>query len=324
MLQYTLENHTISKMISDINDYVIDFIMNTLEVEKQHITEKNIPQFLLENLDLSSLFIQVLEKDAGVVSLLNSLLIGISNMMGSSSNVIKKILSDNSGAFVKSIIDLLKKPEVASDTVQFLIGYVLPTIQEIKEDTVFIDTMNSVLISNKESIIALIKSDSVLQCFFGVQIYCAIFSHSIHLLDKELLWDCLDAMFKFPFSSSIHCLISQTIVKMFDSNVEEIINMLLSSPDKFIDRIIDQYSAKNVSTGDFYPHLELIIKSIVHNESANQTLQQHPKWTDFINQSWHKIITLPGNSQIYQPDEDVMRAKERQLLGVRAGRFTPS
>jgi len=34
--------------------------------------------------------------------------------------------------------------------------------------------------------------------------------------------------------------------------------------------------------------------------------------------------TLPGNSQIYQPNEEVMRAKEKQLMGVRAGRFTPS
>jgi len=50
MLQYTLENHTISKMISDINDYVIDFIMNTLEVEKQHITEKKYPSIFTRKL----------------------------------------------------------------------------------------------------------------------------------------------------------------------------------------------------------------------------------------------------------------------------------
>jgi len=92
-----------------------------------------------------------------------------------------------------------------------------------------------------------------------------------------------------------------------------------------IDRIINEYSTKdNSKKRDFYPHLENIIKSIVNNESSNNKLQQYQLWTQFIDQSWNKMNTLPGNSQIYQPNEEVMRAKEKQLMGVRAGRFTPS
>jgi len=68
----------------------------------------------------------------------------------------------------------------------------------------------------------------------------------------------------------------------------------------------------------------MIIKSIVHNEKANNRLQQYQKWTEFMSQTWTNLTSLPGNSEIYQPSDEVMRAKEKQIMGVRAGRFTPS
>jgi len=324
MLKLTVENNTISNLIQNLNDYVADFIINTLEVEKQYITEKNIPQFLLENIDLSSLFIQVIEKDPNVLSIVTSLLSGISNIRGITSDVIKKVLSANSGSFVRYIIDLLKKPEVTSDAVQMLLEFVFPVIDQIEDDNAFNDIINSVLISFKDSFLKLIKSDSSLHCFYGVQLYTAITGHSQYLLEKELLWECIDLMFRFPFSSALHCLISNTIVDIFKTNVVDLVDMLLDNKEKMIDRIINEYSTKDNSKRDFYPHLENIIKSIVNNESSNNKLQQYQLWTQFIDQSWNKMNTLPGNSQIYQPNEEVMRAKEKQLMGVRAGRFTPS
>jgi len=68
----------------------------------------------------------------------------------------------------------------------------------------------------------------------------------------------------------------------------------------------------------------MIVKSIVYNEKANNRLQQYQKWSDFITQSWSNLTSLPGDPQIYQPSDEVMRAKEKQIMGVRAGRFTPS
>jgi len=325
MLNYTVDNQTIAKVIQNLNDYSVEFIINTLDVEKQYCTEKNIPPFLLENVDLSTILIDAIQKDNFIVSILNTLLIGIRNVRGITSNVIKKLLSSNNGAFVKYIIELLmKKPEITSDVVQLLLEFVFPVIDEVEEDREFVDIMNTVLISYKDSFSILIKSGSKLQCLYGVQLCSAIAFHSLHLLEKEHLWDCLDVMFKFPFSSAIHCLVSSMIVYMFENNVEEIINMLLDNKAKFIDRLIDEYSTKQVSKGDFYPHLELMIKSIVKNEKANNKAREYPKWAEFIDKNLANITALPGNSQIYQPNEEVMRAKEKQLMGVRAGRFTPS
>jgi len=157
-----------------------------------------------------------------------------------------------------------------------------------------------------------------------IQLYSSIATFSIQLIEKEHPWDCIDAMFKFPFSSAIHCLVSNTIKNMFEKNVVEIIDMLLDNKEKFIDRIIDEYNAKNDSKGDFYPHIEIILKSIVQNEKANEKVSQYEKWKNFMTEKWSKITSVPGNSTIYLPNEEVMRAKEKQLMGVRAGRFTPS
>src|SRR5689334_11021945 len=101
-------------------------------------------------------------------------------------------------------------------------------------------------------------------------------------------------MFKYPLSSALHCLVSETIIFMFHSNVEDIINMLLDNNEKFIDRIIDEYSTKGNKKGDFYPHLEQIIKSIVNNEKGNNRLQQYQKWKDFISKCWDNLNALPG------------------------------
>jgi len=321
MLQFTVDSQTIPRIIQNLNDYNVEFIISTLDVEKQYITEKSIAPFLLENLDLSTLLIQAMANDIFVV---NSLLVGIRNVRGTTSEVIKKILTHNNGEFIKCIIEFLKRPEVTSDLVQLLLEFVFPVIDEIEDDPNFITIINSVLITYKDAFIKLIKSDSKLQCLYGVQLFSAITFHSIHLLDKEHLWDCLDVMFKYPFSSAIHCLVSHIIVHMYESNIEEIINMLLDNKEKFMDKIIEEYSSKTPSKGDFYPHLELIIKAIVKNEISNNKALQYNKWQEFINNHWTNIISIPGNNQIYQPNDDVMRAKEKQLLGVRAGRFTPS
>jgi len=68
----------------------------------------------------------------------------------------------------------------------------------------------------------------------------------------------------------------------------------------------------------------MIIKSIVYNEKAKNRLQQYQKWSDFIDQTWSILTSQPGDPNIYQPSDEVMRAKEKQIMGVRAGRFTPS
>jgi len=239
-----VENQVIAKMLSNLNDYGVEFVINTLEIEKQYANEKGVVLFLLENVDISTLLIQSIEKDIYVVSTTNSLLTGISNVRGLSSDVLKKILSDNSGAFVRFIIDSLKHSEVTSDVVQLLLGFIFPVIEEVKNDQVFTDSMNSVLLTCKNAILLLIKSGSVLKCYYGVQLYSAIASYSVNLLEKELLWDCLDVLFKYPYSSALHCLVSNTIVFMFDKGVEDIINMLLDNNEKFIDRIINEYTNK--------------------------------------------------------------------------------
>jgi len=98
--------------------------------------------------------------------------------------------------------------------------------------------------------------------------------------------------------------------------------MLLDNKEKFIDRLILEYTTRDISKKDFYPHLESIIKTI--HERGFTKLEQYQSWTDFISQYMNKITLIPGNSQIYVPSEEVMRAKEKQLMGIRAGRFTPS
>jgi len=325
MLNYTMDNKIIPRVIQNLNDYSVEFIISTLDVEKQYITENNRAPFLLETIDLSEILIQAIEKDNYIVSILNTLLIGIRNVRGMTPELVKKILTSNTGAFVKFLFELLmRKPEVTSDVVQMLLEFVFPVIDEVKDDKTFSETMNIVLSTYKDSFSVLIKSGSKLQCLYGVQLCSAIAQHSRHLLQKEHLWDCLDVMFKYPFSSAIHCLVSNMICKMFKDNVEEVINMLLDNKEKFIDKIIDEYNTKKVEKGDFYPHLELIIRAIVNNEKANIKASEYNKWTEFINKSWGTITAVPGNSTIYEPNEEVMRAKEKQLLGVRAGRFTPS
>jgi len=303
----------------------VDFVITILDIEKQYLSEKGTIPTLLESVDIANIITQALLDESNSISTITTFLSSLSNLKGYSSDLIKQILTNESCAFIRTAIDILKRPSVSSEAVQLLLEFIFPIITANKYDNTFIGLVNQVLIDNKESILTLIKSDeSILQCCHGVQLYCAIASYSVDIIDKELLWDCFEVIFKFPFSNTLHCLVTQTIVNILNNNVEDIVNMFLDNNEKFIDRIINEYEKKDYKIADFYPHLENMIKALAHNVNANNRLNEYPKWKDFISKYWDSINAVQGNDSVYRPSDEVMRAKERQIMGVRAGRLTPS
>jgi len=289
-------------------------------------SESNYQYNLLESTQLPPCFIELINKDTNNISLISKLINNICTCRGYNSDIVKNILTLESPCFFKFIFESLNKPELTSDITQLILEVALPIISANKNDTEFADTVNKIFLEYNSYFHSIIRSNSILHTFYGAQLYKSIMDYSPNLLEKELLWDILDVVFKYPFSSALHCLVSQIIVSLFELNRVEIVDMLMNNHHKFIDKLIEEYMNKSTEKikADFYPHLETIFKSLVKNEYSNNILDQYPKWKEFFEKNREHINSLPGFEGVYKPSEEILRAKEKQLLGIRAGRFTPS
>jgi len=260
-------------------------------------------------------------KDVTTISTVTTFLNGVSNCRGQTSPILKKMLTDENCLLIRFSFEKLNTSEATSDILQMILEFILPITSFNKEDE-SLKPVIAALSEYKQSIINLVRSNSILKCYYGVQLYTSLVSRNLSLPDKELIWEIIDILFKYPYSSTLHCLVSQTIISMFDNKKQDI---LFENHEKFLDRIISAIDKREENKkADFYPHLTDIIKKIGNDDYSNNILKENENWINFKNKHWESINSLPGDNTIYCPTEETMRAKEKQLQGVRAGRFTPS